>query len=65
MLHLADSDRRSMMSRRQLAEEARNCRALAVCLEGRPERSFLVRLADAFDELAAEAVSPGCDAAAN
>jgi hypothetical protein len=36
----------------QLAKEAQDCRRYAVELSDRPEESFLLRLAEAFDELA-------------
>lgn len=35
-----------------LAQEAANCRATAAEFKGRPERPFLLRLSEAFDELA-------------
>ena len=35
-----------------LIEEARRCRSLAVAFEGRAEGSFLLKAAEAFEELA-------------
>jgi hypothetical protein len=35
-----------------LLEEAQNCRDLAVAFEGKGERSFLLKAAQAFEELA-------------
>lgn len=40
------------MRRRALAEEAQHCRRSAQRYEGRPEHSFLLKAADALDELA-------------
>jgi len=40
------------MHRRALAEEAQHCRRSAQRYEGRPEHSFLLKAADALDELA-------------
>jgi len=42
------------MSNESYAQEARNCRALATAFAERPERPFLIRAADVFDDLTAQ-----------
>ncbi len=40
------------MRREELMKEARDCRRMAGAFAGRPELPFLLKLADAFEEIA-------------